>query len=133
MKRAFLFCLYALAVIILCACNTGKSNLKQDEAAKAVEAYLQALVSQDSVRVASLSCSTWEEQARSDLESFSAVKSSIDGLACKVAGQDGQNTLVNCTGKIIANYNGENQEIDLSARTYQAVQDGGQWLMCGYK
>jgi hypothetical protein len=33
----------------------------------------------------------------------------------------------------MATYNGEDQALDLSVRTYQVVQQGGEYLVCGYK
>jgi hypothetical protein len=57
----------------------------------------------------------------------------LEGLSCQDAGNADNATLVSCTGKIKASYNGENQELDLSSRTYRAVQEGGDWRMCGYK
>ena len=38
-----------------------------------------------------------------------------------------------CKGKIVATYNNEDQELDLSVRTYQVVQEGGEWLVCGVR
>ena len=52
-------------------------------------------------------------------------------LPARKRGTDGDTALVNCTGKIIASYNNEDQELDLSVRTYQVVQEGGDWLVCG--
>ena len=36
-------------------------------------------------------------------------------------------------GKIIATYNNEDQVLDISVRTYQVVQQGGESLVCGYR
>jgi hypothetical protein len=33
----------------------------------------------------------------------------------------------------MATYNGEDSPLDISARTYQVVQQGGDYLVCGYK
>jgi hypothetical protein len=38
-----------------------------------------------------------------------------------------------CNGKIIATYDTEDQELDLSVRTYQVVEEGGEWLVCGVR
>ena len=46
---------------------------------------------------------------------------------------DGETSLVDCTGSIIASYNDEDQELDLSVRTYQVTQEGGDWLVCGVR
>ncbi|MEJ2598738.1 MAG: hypothetical protein P8Z00_10425 [Anaerolineales bacterium] len=115
---------------ILSACsNAGKVT----DAASAIDAYNQALVSKNANQLSTLSCKAWEAEAENELASFAAVKARLENLNCQVSGEDGDYTLVSCSGKIVANYNGENQEIDLSQRTYKALQEDGQWRMCGYK
>jgi hypothetical protein len=54
-------------------------------------------------------------------------------MACQVTGTDGATTLVACSGKIVTSYNGENTELDLTGRTYKAVQEDSEWRMCGYQ
>jgi hypothetical protein len=115
---------------ILSACSSAG---KVTDAASAIDAYNQALVSKNTNQLSNLSCKAWEAEARNELESFAAVTARLENPNCQVSGQDGDYTLVSCTGKIVANYNGENQEIDLSQRTYKAIQEDGQWRMCGYK
>ncbi len=84
-------------------------------------------------RVSTLSCAGWESQARTELESFSAVTVTIENPACQESGIDGELTLVSCTGKIVANYGNEVLEIDLADRTYLSANEGGEWRMCGYR
>jgi hypothetical protein len=121
----FLVCTGALS-----ACSSAGSVT---DAASAIDAYNQALVSKNTNQLTSLSCKAWEADAQNELASFAAVTAQIENSKCQVSGKDGDYTLVACTGKIVANYNGENQEIDLSQRTYKAIQEDGQWRMCGYK
>ena len=121
-----LFCLMAM---LLSACS-GK---QADPASKAVEDYLNALVSKDSTKLSALSCASWESDALLELDSLQAVKTRLEGVACTSAGASGGGTQVKCQGKIMATYNGEDQALDLSARTYQVVQQGGEYLVCGYK
>lgn len=116
-----------IATLFLSAC--GSQN--NDAPAKAVEDYLNALVSKDSDRLTTLSCGDWEDDALLELDSFQAVTTKLDGLACSQTGTDGDTALVLCKGKIIATYNNEDQELDLSVRTYQVVQESGDWLVCG--
>jgi hypothetical protein len=115
---------------ILSACSGAG---KVTDAASAIDAYNQALVSNNANQLSNLSCTAWEAEAKNELASFAAVTAKIENLNCQISGQDGDYTLVSCTGKIVANYNGENQEIDLSRRVYKAVQEDGQWRMCGYQ
>jgi len=119
-----------ILVILLSACGPATSS---DPAARAVEGYLTALVDKDSNRLAALSCTTWETNALMELDSFQAVQTRLDGLACETTGTDTGTTLVTCKGKIVATYNNEDQELDLSVRTYHVVQEGGEYLVCGYR
>jgi hypothetical protein len=123
----FVFLMLATALLIS-AC--GKAS---DPAAKAVEDYLSALVNKDASAISSLSCADWESDALLELDSLQAVTTRLENLACTTSSTDETSTQVNCQGKIIATYNNENQELDLSVRTYQVVQQGGEYLVCGYK
>jgi hypothetical protein len=129
-RLSFLLLLLSLLASTLAGCaSAGASN----GAPQAVQSYLQALTTKDATKLANLSCKTWESQATMELDSFQAVATTLNGVACKETGKDGSNTLVSCTGKIVASYNGENQNLDLSGRTYQVTQEGGEWRVCGYR
>jgi hypothetical protein len=115
--------------LLLAACGAGAGS---GNAPDAVEAYLQAVITGDATQVVNLSCPAWETDARTEAASFEAVQVSLEGLACQEAGTEGDYTLVTCAGTIVAVYNGENQELPLSGRTYQASLVDGEWKMCGY-
>jgi len=119
--------LAALVAVSLSACNSKPGEVK------AVEDYLTALVAQDANQLPTLVCADWEDDALLELDSFQAVDTKLDSMACAQSGTDGSTSLVSCTGKIVMTYNGENQELDLSARTYQVVQENGTWLVCGVR
>ena len=128
MRKVLVILLMAfVAALLLSAC--GSQN--NDAPAKAVEDYLNALVEKNADRLTTLSCSDWEDDALLELDSFQAVTTKLDGLACAQTGTEGETALVLCKGKIIATYNNEDQELDLSVRTYQVVQQNGDWLVCG--
>lgn len=128
MRKIFLILILGIAsTLALSACASKSSN----GPAKAVEDYLNALVAKDSNRLTTLSCKDWEDDALLELDSFQAVTTKLDGMACTQTGTDGDTALVLCKGKIITTYNNEDQELDLSTRTYQVVQQGGDWLVCG--
>ncbi|HLO15363.1 MAG TPA: hypothetical protein VK206_11070 [Anaerolineales bacterium] len=119
-----------LATLALTACASSNNH---NAASKAVEDYLTALVDKDADRLATLSCSKWEDSALLELDSFQAVTPRLEGMACGQSGTDGDTALVTCNGKIIATYNNEDQDLDLSVRTYQVVQEGGEWVVCGVR
>jgi hypothetical protein len=127
MRKLFLVLILVILTNLLSACASKSNNAP----AKAVEDYLNALVAKDSDRLTTLSCSDWEDDALLELDSFQAVTTRLDGMACSQTGTDGDTALVLCKGKIIATYNNEDQELDLSVRTYQVVQQDGDWLVCG--
>jgi hypothetical protein len=116
-----------LAGMILVACSSSSSAAP----AQAVEEYLNTLVAKDADRLPTLVCGDWEDEALIELDSFQAVEARLEEMACQQTGTDGDTALVDCSGSIVATYNDEDQELDLSVRTYQVVQEGGDWLVCG--
>lgn len=126
--RTFSLILFmAMVVLTLTACASSNNGAP----VKAVEDYLTALVEKDADRLSTLVCGEWEEDALIELDSFQAVTARLEGLVCEQTGTDGDTALVLCSGKIIATYTNEDQEIDLSTRTYEVTQEGGDWVVCG--
>ncbi len=123
--NAILMC---IAAMLISAC--GKVT---DPAAKAVENYLYALVNKDGNALSTLSCAKWESNALLELDSLQAVATKLENLSCATTGTNGTTAQVICQGKIIATYNSEDQQIDLSVRTYQVINQGGEYLVCGYQ
>jgi len=121
-----LILLLVTSTLLLSACASDSNAPVQ-----AVEDYLNALVEKDANRLTTLSCGDWEEDALLELDSFQAVTARLEGLACEQTGTDSDTALVLCNGNIVATYNNEDQQLDLSVRTYQVVQEGGEWLVCG--
>ncbi|MFN2158611.1 MAG: hypothetical protein ACK2U3_09240 [Anaerolineales bacterium] len=121
--------LFFVSILALPGCNGDSS----EKAPTAVLDYLKALVEMDEVALINRSCADWEEDARLELKSFAAVKSSLENPDCQVTGEQDGYVLVNCTGKIIANYGAEDLEIDISKQTYRVLEEGGEWRMCGYR
>jgi hypothetical protein len=123
-KRIILLTLFAS--IFLTSGGTSSAGPK-----KADEASLTAMNAKDATRLSTLSCADWEPTAIMELDSFQAVSTTLEGLSCAQTGSDGANALVTCEGKIVASYNGELQEFNLSARTYVVENSTGEWLVCG--
>lgn len=129
MKRSALL-VFTLTSLLLGACS-GESG--GNDAAGVISAYLNAVVSQDQTTAASLSCAAWEASAATEVHSFDGVTARLEDLACTAGVAEDGGTPVNCTGRIIATYQGEDRPIELDGLTYLAVQEGGEWRMCGYK
>lgn len=126
MRKLNLVFSITLIAIILAACASNT-----DAPAKAVENYLNALVNKEADKLPTLVCGDWEEDALIELDSFQAVTARLENLSCSQTGTDGDTALVLCSGDIVATYNNEDQQLDLSTRTYQVVQQSGDWLVCG--
>lgn len=118
-----------LGGLLLTACAGGSNS----QAPQAVELYLQALVNQEADQLATLSCKDWEADALMEVDSFQGVSAALDGLSCSEVGSAEGVVFVECQGTIQATYGNEQQEIPLSGRSYKVVQEGGEWLMCGYR
>ncbi len=127
MRTFSLILLIVFATLTVSACASSNDNAP----AQAVEDYLNALVEKDANRLTTLSCGEGEDEALLELDSFQAVTARLEGLACEQTGTDGATALVLCNGNIVATYNNEDQQLDLSVRTYQVVEEGGEWLVCG--
>ena len=128
-KLQFLVLLALLALLCLTGCGAGGTT----GAAQAVEDYLRSQVDQDLNQMISLACADWEEAARLEYNALAAFTVSLDDLACQVSQQDGEMAMVACDGKMVFNYGTEVQEVALSDRVYRVMNDGGEWLVCGYQ
>lgn len=127
MQKLFLILFILLAVnILLTACSSNS-----DAPAKAVETYWNVIVTKDADRLPTLVCGTYETEAMTVLDSLQAVTARLENLSCSQTGTDGDTTLVNCTGDMVLTYDAEDQKIDLSVFTYEVVEEGGDWLVCG--
>lgn len=124
-----LFLLSGMLILSLSACSVGGN----DPAARAVEAYLRALVAKDASALSALSCADWEAGALRELDALQTVETRLEGVECRSQSTDGQYIFVACEGSILATYNNEDQALDLSARAYQVIEQGGDYLVCGYR
>lgn len=127
MRKVFpiVFVIVIALSLAACAASTDSGPVR------AVEDYFSALAAKDADRLAALSCGDWESDALLALDSFQAVDTRLEGLACEQTGTDGNTALVLCNGSLVATYGDEDQQMDLSVFTYQVVQEGGEWLVCG--
>ena len=113
------------ALLAGCASQNGPTE--------AIEGYITALANKDQEALVGYSCNAWEENALLELDSLTGVTAEVQDLDCQEKGTDGEDKLVTCAGKLVLNYNGELQDLDLSGRTLIAHQEDGEWRACGYK
>jgi hypothetical protein len=118
---------FLLVLVMLGISACGVSGVPE----RIVEDYLTAIAAGDDVRAANLSCAAWEGRARMDADSFMNVQTTIEELHCEVISQTQTTAEVQCTGLIVADYQGENQTIDLSLQTYRLITEDGIWRVCG--
>ena len=127
MKRLLQLGLIALVVTLaLVGCS------KRDAAAT-IEQYLRAKVEKsDMEKMVSLSCAEWESMARtSEATSFASIDAEIQEMACEETGTEGAYTVIVCEGSIMATYGtGDTRELPLGG-PYLAIQEDGEWKMCG--
>ena len=132
-RLVFAWGILASAVAVALLLSGCASASPEQAAAAAVQSYWQAIVDRDLNQLVELSCSAWEAQARTEFNSFSAVKLQLDNVACQSAGKAGPLVQVTCTGTILANYGAEDLTIDIAGRTYLVANESGEWRMCGYQ
>ena len=126
-KLLLILFIVLIANILLTACSSSDT----DASARAVEDYWNVIVAKDADRLPTLVCGDWEEDALTVLDSLQAVTARLENFSCSQTGTDGEITLVNCTGNMVLTYDTEDQDIDLSVFTYEVIEEGGDWLVCG--
>jgi hypothetical protein len=105
------------------ASDTTSNN---QQAARVVEAYLQAKVASDYDGVRANLCAAMEADLDREAFSFSGVSAEIENMMCAV---DAGGQTVTCAGQIAALYGGDTRFFELS--TYNVVQEDGVWKWCG--
>lgn len=127
-KRLLLMLLAAAAVsLALAGCSGAKTG-----AVGAVQAYYQAILSQNATQLKAVTCPSFQATAQTELDSFQGVKMALEGFSCKETGQQGDSTLVKCDGKIVATYGSDKMDFPLADRVHQVQNQGGTWKVCGY-
>ncbi len=121
MKRILLLLLPM--ILILAGCAT------EADPADTIMKYLEARLASDVDQLRELSCAAWEQQAVMQADSFKSIDASLEDATCKANGTQGDMTVVECTGKIVYEYNGEHNERELG--NFLVTQENGDWKMCG--
>jgi hypothetical protein len=125
LKRVLPMCL--LLLVITSACGKTESG-----PVTAVERYYLAIIQQNPADLSSIVCASFEEQARTELDSFQGVKTELKDFQCSENGTEGEATLVKCTGEIQATYGNEKMDFPLDSRVHKVENQKGDWLVCGY-
>lgn len=113
----------AACVVTLAACQAAPAA----DPARNVEAYLRAKVERDADAIQRLLCSELESQYDIEVTTFEGVSNArIEGMVCARAGAT---DVVQCAGKIVADYGAEANEFPLTA--YRVVLEDGEWKWCG--
>jgi hypothetical protein len=123
-----------LLLILLALTSILAGCASEEDPADAVEGYYKALVEKDRDKFMGLACAGWEGMALMDFDSFGAVDASLVDLACEKVEGDGDAATVTCTGDILVEYEGEDNELfALDDYTYTVIKENGEWQMCGYE
>ncbi len=127
-----LLVLFVLFVGIGCGGNDAvDGDGKADAPARAVEKYLSAKVAGEADDIRAGLCSEMESVLERELRTFESVSNAtIENMSC-ISDDSGveQETVVRCTGEIVALYGTEETTFPLAA--YRAVNEDGEWKWCG--
>ena len=106
-----------------------------EAAAQTVEAYLSALVEQDTDTLVNLSCAAWEQGALTDSAAYDGVTARLEGTpSAPPPAQEGDSMLVSCQRQQSSPPTpAKTARCRSTACTYLTVNEGGEWRMCGYK
>jgi len=120
MKRLFLL-LPILLILAGCANEADPSDT--------ILQYLEARLAADTTRLQELTCAELESEIPAQVASFLSIEASLEDATCTTNGEQDGMTVVECTGKIVYDYDGERNERELT--NYLATQENGEWKMCG--
>lgn len=130
MKRNIVLILMVLLLITAAAGCSKKSD--SGEAAKPVEAFYNAIVTQNRDKVSSIACADWEKDALREVDAFMGVKSELKDFSCSVSEPADNEAIVTCKGSIAASYGTEITTFPLDNRSHKVIKEQGEWHICGY-
>lgn len=132
MKRILIGAILLLA-LTLCACGSNDADTASplDPPARAVEDYLENKVSGNQEGIRAGLCSEMEVVLERELRTFESVSNAqIENMSCTADDSAAETeTVVRCTGEIVALYGTEETTFPLSA--YRAVNEDSEWKWCG--
>lgn len=115
--------------LLIAACVLMLAGCASETPAQVVEAYFRAIIEDQPERLAELSCAAWEADALTAAASFRGTGAALEDLQCEAAGEDAGYQIVQCQGRIVVVYQGEQRAFPLSR--YRVVQENNAWRMCG--
>lgn len=121
MKRITFLFISIILVLAGCATEANPSDT--------IMKYLEARLDSNVDQLRDLSCADWESQIALQASSFQSIDARLEDASCQVGGTDGDMTIVECTGKIVYDYDGERNERELG--NFLVTQENGEWKMCG--
>ena len=130
MKNKGLILLFVLLLAAALSACSKKSD--SSEAAKPVEAFYDAIVSQKRDRIGTITCAEWDKDALRELDAFMGVKSDLKDFSCSVSEAGNDTATVTCKGAIAASYGAEITDFPLEGRTHKVVKEQGELRICGY-
>lgn len=128
-KSIILILLAALFLIVLTGCAKKSDS---GEAVKPVEAFYNAIVTQNRDRVSAITCADWEKDALREVDAFMGVKSELKDFSCSVSESSDNSATVTCKGSIAASYGTEITDFPLENRSHKVIKEQGEWHICGY-
>ena len=129
MKKTIIWASIFFCIILLSACSNKTDS---SEAAKPVEAFYNAIVTQNRDRVSSITCADWEKDALREVDAFMGVKSELKDFSCSVSSEEKDKAVVTCKGSIAASYGTEVTNFPLENRSHKVIKEQGEWHICGY-
>jgi hypothetical protein len=115
--------------LILLLCVMSLARCTADDPAALVESYLQAVVDDNSEQLAELVCAAREIDALRAAASLRGTGASLQDMQCTVIEADAAYQIVQCQGRIVVTYQGEQRELPLGR--YRLVLEGDSWRVCG--
>lgn len=129
MKKTLIVMIVLVSFVFLSACSKKNDS---SEASKPVEAFYNAIVTQNRDRISSIACAEWEKDALREVDAFMGVKSELKDFSCVVNNVEKDAATVTCKGTIAASYGTEITDFPLENRSHKVVKEQGEWRICGY-
>ncbi len=118
--------LFVPLIWVLAACDSGAAA---GDPAAVVMQYLEARVKSDEEALRNQTCAAEEAQVPIIANSFRGRDAQLQDVSCTTGEKDGDYTIIECTGLILASYQGEVNEFEVGS--YRAIQEDGEWKVCG--